>query len=148
MSPVGAGGTLAELQPAVAVVAEGQLGAAHVEVGVGLRVQLIHVVRVVRASADLDRRPQRRLTQRCVGIEAEAGTRGVVVDDEDAGVDAVVDDVERRVDLVRRLVIAQERRVGKDAVDGPGTKRDLGDQVWPALLDAEADRIGSTQSSS
>ena len=96
---VGGARALAELQPAVAVVAEGHLGAAHVEVGVGLRVELGDVVGVVRAGADLDGGAERGLAERRVGVEAEAGARGVVVDDEDVGGDAVVDHVEGRVDL-------------------------------------------------
>ena len=42
---------------------------------------------------------ERGLAERRVGVEAEAGAGGVVVDDEDVGRDAVVDDVEGRVDL-------------------------------------------------
>ena len=91
--------SLAELQPAVAVVAEGDLGPPHVEVGVGLRDELRHVIGVVRAGADLDGGAERGLAERRVGVEAEAGARGVVVDDEDVGGDAVVHHVERRVHL-------------------------------------------------
>jgi len=87
------------LEAAVAVVAEGDLGTADVEVGVGLRGELRNVVGVVRAGADLEGCADRGLAERRVGVEAEAGAGGVVVDDEDVGRDAVVDDVEGRVDL-------------------------------------------------
>ncbi len=89
----------AELQPAVAIVAERHFGAAHVEVGVGLRVELVDVVGVVRARADLECGAEGGLAERCVGVEAEAGTGRVVVDDENVGRDPVVDDVEGRIDL-------------------------------------------------
>ena len=91
--------SLADLKAAVGVVAERDLRLSHVERGVDVRRQLRHAVGVVRAHPDLDRRPERGLTERGVRVEAEARARGVVVDDEDIRRDAVVDDVEGRVEL-------------------------------------------------
>ena len=96
---VGGARPLAELEPTVAVVAEGHFGAADVEVGVGLRVELGDVVGVVGAGTDLEGCPEPGRAERRIGVEAEARARRVIVDDEDVSGNAVVDDVEGRVDL-------------------------------------------------
>ncbi|HVL20391.1 MAG TPA: hypothetical protein VM422_05320, partial [Amaricoccus sp.] len=70
----------AELRAAVAVVAEADLGAADVEVGLGLRGVLRDVGGVVRAGPDLQGGGDRGLAQRRVGVETEAGAGGVVVE--------------------------------------------------------------------